>query len=141
MQTKRVDGGFLVRLHRGEELISSLAELMRQQEIGCGAVTGLGAVAEARLGFYQLSTKSYLERRMEGEFEAVGLTGTLSWHDGEPFPHVHLLLTDADFQATGGHCFEAIASATLELYVRAHDERVERRVEEDIGLHLMQLEG
>lgn len=138
MYTKRVEGGFLVRLERGEELIQSLARLMRDEEIGSGAVTGLGAVSDARLGFYQLSTKGYIDRSFQGEFEVVGLTGTMSWHDGEPFPHVHLLLSDEEFQAVGGHCFEARASATLEVFVRAFDERVERKVEEEIGLHLMQ---
>ena len=138
MYTKRVEGGFLVRLERGEELIQSLARLMRDEEIGSGAVTGLRAVSDARLGFYQLSTKGYIDRSFQGEFEVVGLTGTMSWHDGEPFPHVHLLLSDEEFQAVGGHCFEARASATLEVFVRAFDERVERKVEEEIGLHLMQ---
>ena len=70
--------------------------------------------------------------------EVVGLTGTLSWYDGEPFPHIHLVLTDENFQATGGHCFEAHVSATIEVIVRTYEARIERTMDEAIGLHLME---
>ena len=141
MQSKKLEGGFLLRLEAGEELVESLCNFMRKEQIGCGAVTGLGAVDHARLGFYQVAKQNYLERTFEGEFEVVGLTGTMSWHDGEPFPHIHLMLTDEHFAAFGGHCFAARASATVELFVRAYAERVERHIDLQIGLHLMDLVG
>ena len=137
MHIKDVDGGYLVRLERGEELIASLASLMKERDIGSGAVTGLGAVDRARLGCYLIATKDYASTEVSGDLEVVGLTGTLSWFEGEPFPHVHLMLTDETFAATGGHCFEAWVSATIELVVRTWGERVDRQRDEDIGLHLM----
>ena len=48
------------------------------------------------------------------------------------------MLTDRDFQATGGHCFEAHVSATIELMVRTYEARIERHRDEAIGLHLME---
>ena len=139
MRVKKVDDGFIVRLERGEELVSSLARLMREHEIGSGSVVGLGAVDYARLGCFRVEDKDYAETTVDGDLEVVGLTGTLSWYDGEPFPHLHLMLTDTDFRATGGHCFEARVSATLELVVRAREVRIERRVDPAVGLHLMDL--
>ncbi|MCH7825520.1 MAG: DNA-binding protein [Acidobacteria bacterium] len=139
MRVKEVEGGFILRLEKGEELIASLAELMKERDIGSGAVTGLGAVDRARLGCYLLEEQDYSAREFEGDLEIVGLTGTLSWYDGEPFPHVHLMLTDRDFGAAGGHCFEARVSATIELVVRTYEDRIERRRDESIGLHLMEL--
>lgn len=140
MRVKKTDDGFVVRLERGEELISALAGLMEEHDIGSGSVTGLGAVDHARLGCYRVEQQDYVDKVVEGDLEVVGLTGTMSWYDGSPFPHVHLMLTDAAFGATGGHCFEARVSATLELVVRARKERIERRVEDGIGLHLMDLD-
>ena len=43
MQVPGIESGYLVRLDRGEEVIASLAALTRDERIGCGAVTGLGA--------------------------------------------------------------------------------------------------
>lgn len=139
MRVKQIDGGFLIRLERGEELIASLAALMREHDIGSGSVTGLGAVDRARLGCYLLEQQDYSSREVSGDLEVVGLTGTLSWYDGEPFPHVHLMITDEEFGATGGHCFEAWVSATIELVVRTFPDRVDRDRDEAIGLHLMNL--
>ncbi len=139
MYVKEMEGGYLVRVVAGEELMESLRTLMRERDIGSGAVTGLGAVGWARLGAYEASTKDYVDREFEGDLEVVGLTGTMSWYEGEPFAHVHLVLTDTDFQTVGGHCFEARVSATIELFVRVWDERVERQLDPDIGLHLMDL--
>jgi hypothetical protein len=141
VQIKRFHRGWALRLEPGEELIGSLKELMREHGIGSGAVTGLGAVGRARLGCYLLSERRYVEREVAGDLEVVGLSGTLSWTEaGEPFPHVHIVLTDENFAATGGHCFEAEVSITLELFVRDWGERIERRRDEAIGLHLMDLE-
>lgn len=140
MRVKKTDDGFIVRLERGEELISALAGLMEEHDIGSGSVTGLGAVDHARLGCYRVEKQDYVDKVVEGDLEVVGLTGTMSWYDGSPFPHVHLMLTDEVFGATGGHCFEARVSATLELVVRAREERIERRLEPGIGLHLMELD-
>jgi len=139
MRVQQVEGGYALRLEIGEELIGSLAALMREHDIGSGAVTGLGAVDHARLGCWLVSEKRYTDRVVEGDLEVVGLTGTLSWYDGNPFPHVHMMLTDRDFTASGGHCFEARVSATLELYVRDWGVRVDRRQDDAVGLHLMDL--
>lgn len=131
---------FLCRLERGEDVIEGLSELMRREELGCGAVTGLGAVDHARLGFYRFERQQYRDRVFDGEYELCGLTGTLSWHEEEPFPHVHLILVDDDFRTFGGHCFEARVSATVELFVIAFKEpEVDRLLHESIGLHLMDL--
>ena len=139
MQVKELEGGYLLRLATGDELIACLATLMREHDIGCGAVKGLGAVSRARLGCFRMSQQDYVDRSFAGDLEVVGLTGTLSWYDGEPFPHVHVMLTDDDFQVVGGHCFEAVASATIEVFVDAFDERVERQIDERVGLHLMEI--
>ncbi|MGD8328178.1 MAG: DNA-binding protein [Acidobacteriota bacterium] len=139
MRVQQVEGGYALRLEIGEELIASLATLMRERDIGSGAVTGLGAVDHARLGCWLVSEKRYADRVVEGNLEVVGLTGTMSWYDGSPFPHVHLMLTDDGFNATGGHCFEARVSATLELFVRDWGVHIDRKVDDAVGLHLMDI--
>lgn len=139
MLYKKLDDGFLVRLVRGEEVRTALAKLMREEEIGCGAVTGLGAIRDPHLGCYLLEKKRYIERRFEGDYELVGLNGSLSWFEGEPFAHVHVVLSDHEFATIGGHCFEATTTATLEMRVLANPDRVDRATDDEIGLHLMQL--
>jgi len=136
-----VEGGYIVRVERGEELIGALKTLMEQEKIGSGTVTGLGATAFARLGIYDVEARVYVDRTFEGVHEVCNLTGSLSWHDGAPFPHVHMVLTDFELRAVGGHCFEALAGATIELFVRSFKERINREMDDDLGLHLLKLAG
>lgn len=139
MHYQTFNDGWLVRLENGEEIRAGLSELMEREKIGCGFVAGLGAVEDPHLGYYVLDKKDYVEHHFEGEYELVGMTGTLSWYDGEPFPHIHTMLTGPEFLALGGHCFEATTTATVEMYVRADSHRIDRALDEAIGLHLMQM--
>ena len=86
MRVKEVEGGYMLRLEKGEELIASLAELMRERHIGCGSVTGLGAVDRARLGCYLLSDQDYASRDVEGDLEVrvfdLRHTGHIARGDG-----------------------------------------------------------
>jgi len=134
-----VEGGYIVRVERGEELIGALKTLMEQEKIGSGTVTGLGATSFARLGIYDVEARVYVDRPFEGVHEVNNLTGSLSWHDGAPFPHVHMVLSDFELRAVGGHCFEAIAGATIEVFVRSFKERIDREMDDDLGLHLLKL--
>jgi predicted DNA-binding protein with PD1-like motif len=136
-----VEGGFIVRVERGEELVGALKTLMEREQIGSGTVTGLGATSFARLGIYDVEARVYVDRSFEGVHEICNLTGSLSWHDGAPFPHVHMILSDFELHAIGGHCFEAIAGATIEVFVRSFAKRVDREMDEDLGLHLLGLGG
>lgn len=139
MHYQALSDGFLVRLECGEEIRAGLAELMQREGLGAGFVSGLGAITDPHMGYYVLEEKRYVTRNFEGEYELVGLSGTLSWYDGEPFPHIHTMLTGPEFMAVGGHCFEATTSATVEMLVRSTKDRVDRAIDEAIGLHLMQL--
>jgi predicted DNA-binding protein with PD1-like motif len=134
-----VEGGYMVRVERGEELIGALKTLMEQEQIGSGTVTGLGATSFARLGIYDVEARVYVDRTFEGVHELCNMTGSLSWYEGAPFPHVHMVLSDFELRAIGGHCFEALAGATIEVFVRSSEERIEREMDDDLGLHLLKL--
>ena len=136
-----VEGGYIVRVERGEELIGALKALMEQEQIGSGTVSGLGATSFARLGIYDVEARVYVDRTFKGVREICNLTGSLSWHDGAPFPHVHMILSDFELRAIGGHCFEALAGATIEVLVRSFEERIDRETDDDLGLHLLKLSG
>ena len=83
--------------------------------------------------------RAYGRRHFAASHELCSLTGSLSWYQGEPFPHLHVVLGDAAMRTYGGHCFRARVSITAELLVSPQLRRVEREMDEDVGLHLMQL--
>ena len=103
MEYKKTKFGYLVRLLRGEEVISSLTSLAEKEKIQSGFLFGLGAVANPKLGYYDMKTKEYQSETFEGEFEIVNLTGNISQLDGKPFIHAHMTISDEECRAFGGH--------------------------------------
>ena len=134
------DGGYVVRLERGEELLAALRDLMLAEQVRGGTVVGLGAVENPVLGHFDRGKREYLRSRVEGIFELLSVSGSLSWFEGEPFPHVHVVLGDREMNVVGGHCFEAVVTVTAELRVwTGVADRIDRRMDDGLGLHLMKL--
>ena len=139
MQSQRTRYGYAVKIETGEEIIASLTELARRENLRAGLISGLGAVGECELGFFVRSTKQYVRRVFTGEHEIGALTGNLSELDGQPFPHCHVLIAGEDFAARTGHLFRGVATVTCEVQL-VTDPGVLRRVRRpDLGFNPLEL--
>lgn len=131
--------GYLLRLERDEEVTESLTRFLEEKEIRAGTVSGLGGVADAELGFYDLPTKTYLRRVIPGNLELVNYLGNVTLLDGKPFIHAHAVVSGKDYQAYSGHFFKARVAVTGEFVIRPADWNVRRIPDDFSGLKLMDL--
>jgi predicted DNA-binding protein with PD1-like motif len=138
MKSKKVEGGYLVVLERGEEVVKSLTDFVKENNIEGGEIYGIGGVKDVVLGFFDTTKKEYLKRRFKGNFELVSLVGNVSLLEGKPFLHLHSAVSGSDFALFGGHLFEATISVTGEFYFRIQP-KVVRKFDSDIGLNLIKL--
>lgn len=129
---------YLVRLEKGEEIMSSLQKFMIDENISSAFLKGLGALENSELGFYELDKKSYIKKLFKEDAELLSLVGNLSWKEGkEAWPHVHVVLGDANFNAFGGHLFSAIVAVTVELFIETMPDKIHREYDDLTGLHLL----
>ena len=136
----RVDSGVIVvKLEPGDAVISSLAALAREQRLDGGSLQGIGAVNQARLGFYRPEEKRYQTRELRENLEVVSLTGNLGHVGEEPMVHAHAVLGRSDYSLVGGHLFEACVSVTLEIFIRPTDNAILRTHDPRFDLNLMRL--
>jgi len=140
MQYRKVEDGFFICLARDDKIIESLTQIVKEQQIGSGTIVGIGAVKDARLGFYHLNRKSYDEKRFPEEMELVNLSGNVSWLDDKPVIHCHVTLGNTRFEAIAGHLFEAEIAVTGEFFLSVKPTRVVRKRVEAMGLNLIHLE-
>ena len=131
------EGGYTLRLDRGEELVATLSAFLAEKGIGWGALTAIGAVDEPELGLFTMKTKEYLHRRFDGEYEIASLTGNVTLVDGKPFPHLHALLSDADCAVIGGHLFSARVAVTCEVDLRVYNGELKRSRDGETALNLI----
>lgn len=129
---------FAARLPKGADLLAALTELCAVQGVNHGEVTAIGALTEARLGYYNQERRRYEIITVAAHCEIVSLVGNISLKDGRPFVHAHLAVAGADGRVSGGHLVEGCPVFAGEAVVRELDvaEPLERDYDGPTGLAL-----
>lgn len=137
MRSFRTERGYLLRLDAGEEVIEELTRFVAQNGIAGGTITGIGAVRETILGYFDLEARAYSKREFTQELELVGLNGNITWLRGAPLIHAHATVSGPDFVAHAGHLFAARIAVTGELFLAPDGVRINRAPDDRTGLNLI----
>lgn len=137
MEYRKFDNTYVVRLNKGEEVIGSLKELCRNENVELAEVTGLGASDLVEIGVFNVNTKEYNTKVFEGMFEITSLVGNVTRKDSEVYLHIHINFGDEDGTVKGGHLVKSRISATSEIIVRKINGNVGRKLSDEIGLNLL----
>lgn len=98
MEYKRFGSRMVLRIDRGEEVLTQLRRVAEQEDIRLAAVNGLGAVGDFTVGVFHTAEKQYHAHRFQGDFEIVSLVGTITTKDGSLCPPPH------ERRGHGGSC-------------------------------------
>jgi predicted DNA-binding protein with PD1-like motif len=132
--------GYLMVLRRGDDVIASIEKLAESEKIPSASLTGIGFLSDVTFGFYDFAKKQFDPKPFK-DVEMAGMTGSLAWKDGKPSVHAHATVAGRDFAAVGGHVLDAtVGTGSVEITVIAHDKRLERKVDPDIGANVLQLD-
>ncbi len=127
MDYRRSNENVFVRLDPGEEMHESLREVARAEGIGAAAVTsGIGRVENALIGHLD-AQGSYQQKMLIGPVELLSVQGNIASLKGEPFTHLHVVVSDDEHVVHGGHLFEARVTVTAEIHMRVLGGRVTDR--------------
>lgn len=137
MDYRRFENHYVIRLDRGEDIVTQLKELAKKEEIKLATLSGLGACGKVTAGVFETANKTYKSYTFEGNLEIVSLGGTITTMKGEVYTHFHISVSDENGNVYGGHLNEAIISGTGELVLTVINGMVEREFDEEIGLNLM----
>lgn len=123
----------------GEVLPDELNAVAARRNWTCGWVSGIGAVANVRLAYYDLQQRKYLPIKVEGIVELTSLNGNLSLLDGKPFWHLHATVARRDGTIAGGHVLHLETAITVECWIGRTDWQVVRGPDDFSGLNLLKL--
>jgi len=137
MKFKRLGNNIVVaRLFPGDDPVECLVQLAERERIA-GAVSAIGVIEWAELGFFDLQTKQYIRKRFDEHMEILSLVGNISHKDGKPVVHLHAILGREGFSTVGGHFFAGAVSATCEIVVIPwRNDELLRANDEFTGLNL-----
>lgn len=137
MQVKELPlSRYLLVLDRDEELVSTVTAFLEERKILGGTVTGIGALKNHTMGFFDVEKQEYLKRTFEENMELGNLTGTIGTVDGKPFLHAHATVCGPELIAFTGHLFKGEVAVTAELTITDFETELPRAEDEDLGLKL-----
>ncbi len=137
MEYRKFNDDYVVRLNKGEEVISQLKELCSKENVKLAEITGLGASDLVEIGVFNPNTKEYKTKVFEGMFEITSLVGNATRKDGDVYLHIHINFGDEIGNVRGGHLVQSRISATSEIVVRRINGEVGRKLSDEIGLNLL----
>ncbi len=130
---------FAVVFDKGDDVLENLLAFAKDHRLAAAEFTGLGALSDAVLGYFDWQKKDYKRIAIDEQVEVLSLTGNVAFADGEPKLHPHIVLGKSDGTAHGGHLLEAHVRPTLEVIVTESPAHLQRRSDPETGLALIQL--
>ena len=136
MEYKNYSQKFIVRLDRGDEIVSSLKALAKKEKITFAVVSGIGAVGSVKAGYFDTKEKCFKSFDLSGDLEVVSFAGNINIMDGETYTHFHISVADESGNVCGGHLSSAVISGTGEFVVDCIDADVGRVFDDETGLNI-----
>lgn len=129
----------IARINKGNKIVDSIIKFCQENEIASAWITGIGAVSDVKLAFYDLNKKTFIKKEFKQELEIASLIGNIGLLKKKHVAHLHVILSDKNMAAFGGHLDEATVAATCEIKLEIFDHPIIRKYDPEIGLNLIQI--
>jgi predicted DNA-binding protein with PD1-like motif len=129
---------FAVVLLTGEEVLSSLNDFLKRENVHAAQLTAIGALSELVLMYFDWEKKEYQKRPVKEQVEVASLIGDVAeGPDGAATLHIHIVVGTRDGSAKAGHLGEARGRPTLEVIVTESPAHLRKVKDGETGLALI----
>ncbi len=139
MRFEREGELFVIRFEDGEVFPNQLLSFLEAQSIRGGSLSGLGAVSNAIVAFFDTEAREYRDIELDEQLEVLALVGNVAIYQGAPLVHAHVTLGRRDGTALGGHLRRATVRPTLEIFLHVVSRPLQRTLDPRYGLSALDL--
>jgi predicted DNA-binding protein with PD1-like motif len=132
---------FAIVFDIGDEVTDGLTRFAREQRITGASLTAIGALSDVTLGYFDWNDKRYHRTPLREQVEVVSLVGNIALGDDAPKLHAHIVVGRRDGTAYGGHLLDGHVRPTLEVVLVETPAHLRRRMDDQTGLALIDLES
>ncbi len=132
MQCLQDEDRYFGSLDRGDNLFEALLKVASSLKLASAHISGIGALKDIELGYFDVDKKEYLRKTFEKDSELLSLDGNIAQQNDKPVLHLHAVLGDQNFQCFGGHLFNPTVAVTAEINIRVFNQQVERSLEPNL---------
>jgi uncharacterized protein len=128
---------YAVIFYQGDEAFSGLLEFAEKYHVTSAHFTAIGALNGATLGWFDPQRKMYKKIPINGQHEVIAMIGDIALYQGKPAVHTHMVVAGPDGTTRAGHVLAAFASPTLEVMVTVDPVTMQKRLEPETDLTLI----
>lgn len=130
---------YVIRIDKDEEVLSSLIDFCKWEDIKLGSLTGIGNASKIVLSIYDIDSKSYIDKEFNGSLEINNLIANITKKDDFNMVNAHVNFSDTNFNSYGGKLVECIVSVTCEIFVTTIDGNINRKYNDSYDVDLIDL--
>lgn len=123
----------------GDEVMEILKTFSNEHCLKAAHFTAIGAFSKVELGYFDFGIKDYKHIPVNEQVEVLSLIGDVALYGDESKVHAHVVLGKADGMAMGGHLLKATVHPTLELILEESPGYLQRRIDRETGLPLIEI--
>ena len=135
MEYRRFNDTIVLRLDAGDEIISSVLETAKRENIRLASLTGIGGTDDVTTGVFDMNTRAYNKFHFTGTHEITSLVGNINTMNSEEYTHIHITLAGSDGNIVGGHLLSCVISLTAEIFITVIDGNVDRKKDENLHIN------
>lgn len=124
---------------KGDDAVAGISEAARSHHLDAAQITAVGALAHARVGYFDRDKGDYDEIPVDEQVEVLSLLGDIADRDGSPVVHAHTVLGRRNGSVVGGHLLGGKVWPTLEVVLTEVAPQLTKRVDPETGLALIDL--
>jgi len=109
---------FLFSIFKGEDLLQAIQHFCHHHQVRCGLINAIGGVERATFGIYDQKAKKYIKHNIEKELEILSFNGNISIFDDKPMVHAHVVFSDSEGKALGGHVMAGTRVFSCEVFMQ-----------------------
>jgi predicted DNA-binding protein with PD1-like motif len=143
MRSRRLDdtnglATYALVFDTGDEVNETLLAFAREHKVGSAHFTGIGALTDVELGYFEWDRKEYKRIPVREQVEVVSLVGNIALSpEGGPALHAHIVVGKSDGTAMGGHLLGGHVRPTLEVALTESPAHLQRAIDPETGLALL----
>ncbi|MFX1578115.1 MAG: PPC domain-containing DNA-binding protein [Promethearchaeota archaeon] len=128
------------KMEPGEDVLGAIEEVARKHGVQSGQLSLIGAISQAKLGYYHRESAKYRDFTVDEDVEVVSCIGDISTHEGNLVVHAHMIVADEKGKCWGGHLLSGCTvSVTIELVIIETEIELIRTRDDMTGLNLLHI--
>lgn len=130
---------YFLRFKQQEKFFNEFKKFCRNESLGGGFFSGIGATLSVELGYYDLEEHEYYFTTYDNApIEVTNIKGNISFTSEDEYTiHAHGTIANKNQEVRGGHFNKLIVGPTLEIAVFPSKNKMRREYDEETDLELL----